>query len=224
MIWIIMIGFMIVGGIVNSRLKSKVKKYSQIPTLSGMSGKEIAERMLTDNNICDVKVISVPGKLTDHYNPMDKTVNLSPDVYQGRHVSAAAIAAHECGHAVQHATAYQWLQMRSQMVPIVSFSNRMMSTVFIIGLIGGSFIGLGWQNMLMLFIILQAIVTAFTLITLPVEFDASRRALVWLRSSGITSDKELTYADDALKWAASTYVVAALAAVTYLLYYIALRD
>ena len=154
-----MIGFMIVGGIVNSRLKSKVKKYSQIPTLSGMSGKEIAERMLTDNNICDVKVISVPGKLTDHYNPMDKTVNLSPDVYQGRHVSAAAIAAHECGHAVQHATAYQWLQMRSQMVPIVSFSNRMMSTVFIIGLIGGSFIGLGWQNMLMLFIILQAIVT-----------------------------------------------------------------
>ena len=224
MIWIIMIGFMIVGGIVNSRLKSKVKKYSQIPTLSGMSGKEIAERMLTDNNICDVKVISVPGKLTDHYNPMDKTVNLSPDVYQGRHVSAAAIAAHECGHAVQHATAYQWLQMRSQMVPIVSFSNRMMSTVFIIGLIGGSFIGLGWQNMLMLFIILQAIVTAFTLITLPVEFDASRRALVWLRSSGITSNKELTYADDALKWAASTYVVAALAAVTYLLYYIALRD
>ena len=219
-----MIGFMIVGGIINSRLKSKVKKYSQIPTLSGMSGKEIAERMLTDNNICDVKVISVPGKLTDHYNPMDKTVNLSPDVYQGRHVSAAAIAAHECGHAVQHATAYEWLQMRSQMVPIVSFSNRMMSTVFIIGLIGGSFIGLGWQNMLMLFIILQAIVTVFTLITLPVEFDASRRALVWLRSSGITSDKELTYADDALKWAASTYVVAALAAVTYLLYYIALRD
>ena len=219
-----MIGFMIAGGIVNSRLKSKVKKYSQIPTISGMSGKEIAEKMLSDNNINDVKVISVPGKLTDHYNPMDKTVNLSPDVYQGKHVSAAAIAAHECGHAVQHATAYQWLQMRSQMVPIVSFSNRMMSTVFIIGLIGGSFIGLGWQNMLMLFIILQAIVTAFTLITLPVEFDASTRALVWLRSSGITSDKELTYVDDALKWAASTYVVAALAAVTYLLYYIALRD
>ena len=218
-----MIGFMIVGGIVNSRLKSKVKKYSKISTISGMSGKEIAERMLTDNNICDVKVISVPGKLTDHYNPMDKTVNLSPDVYQGRHVSAAAIAAHECGHAVQHATAYQWLQMRSQMVPIVSFSNRMMSTVFIIGLIGGSFIGLGWQNMLMLFIILQAIVTAFTLITLPVEFDASKRALIWLKSSNITNDQEIHYAEDALKWAASTYLVAALAAVTYLLYYIALR-
>ena len=214
---------MIVGGIVSSRLKSKVKKYSQVPTVSGLSGKEIAERMLSDNGINDVKVISVPGKLTDHYNPMDRTVNLSPEVYKGRHVTAAAIAAHECGHAVQHATAYQWLEMRSQMVPIVNFSNSMMSTVFIVGLIGGSFIGLGWDSMLMIFIILQAIVTLFTLVTLPVEFDASKRALVWLRSSGITNEQELTYADDALKWAASTYVVAALAAVTYLLYYIALR-
>jgi len=223
MIWVIMIGFMILGGIVSSRLKSKVKKYSQVPTVSGMSGKEIAERMLSDNGINDVKVISVPGKLTDHYNPMDRTVNLSPEVYQGRHVTAAAIAAHECGHAVQHATAYQWLEMRSQMVPIVNFSNSMMSTVFIVGLIGGSFIGLGWDSMLMIFIILQAIVTLFTLVTLPVEFDASKRALVWLRSSGITNEQELTYADDALKWAARTYLVAALAAVTYLLYYIALR-
>ena len=181
--------------------------------------------MLSDNNIYDVKVISVPGKLTDHYNPTDRTVNLSPDVYQGRHVSAAAIAAHECGHAVQHSTAYSWLQMRSMMVPLVNISNKMMSTVFIIGLIGGSYIGLGFTNLLMVFIILQAIVTSFTLVTLPVEFDASRRALVWLRSSGITSDQELNYADDALKWAASTYVVAALAAATYLLYYVSmLRD
>ena len=220
-----MIAFMIAGGIVSSRLKKKIKKYSKIPTLSGMTGKEIAERMLKDNHIYDVKVISVPGKLTDHYNPTDKTVNLSPDVYQGRHVSAAAIAAHECGHAVQHATAYQWLQMRSQMVPMVNMSNKMMSTVFFIGLIGGSYIGLGYEKLIMLFIILQAVVTAFTLITLPVEFDASKRALVWLRSSGITSEKELAYADDALKWAASTYVVAALAAATYLLYYVAmLRD
>ena len=225
MIWIIMIAFMVAGGIVSSRLKSKIKKYSKIPTISGKSGKEIAEKMLSDNNIYDVKVISVPGKLTDHYNPMDRTVNLSPDVYQGRHVSAAAIAAHECGHAVQHATAYSWLQMRSMMVPIVNISNKMMSTVFIIGLIGGSYIGLGFTNLLMVFIILQAIVTSFTLITLPVEFDASRRALIWLRSSGITSDQELNYADDALKWAASTYVVAALAAATYLLYYVSmLRD
>ena len=220
-----MIAFMVAGGIVSSRLKSKIKKYSKIPTISGKSGKEIAEKMLSDNNIYDVKVISVPGKLTDHYNPMDRTVNLSPDVYQGRHVSAAAIAAHECGHAVQHATAYSWLQMRSMMVPIVNISNKMMSTVFIIGLIGGSYIGLGFTNLLMVFIVLQAIVTSFTLITLPVEFDASRRALIWLRSSGITSDQELNYADDALKWAASTYVVAALAAATYLLYYVSmLRD
>jgi Zn-dependent membrane protease YugP len=224
MIWIIMIGFMIIGGIVSSRLKSKVKKYSQIPTVSGLSGKEIAKKMLADNGIADVKVVSVPGKLTDHYNPMDKTINLSPDVYQGRHVTAAAIAAHECGHAVQHATAYQWLEMRSQMVPIVNFSNSMMSTVFIIGLIGGSFIGFGFSQLLTLFIILQAIVTAFSLITLPVEFDASRRALIWLKSSNITNDEEVVFAEDALKWAASTYVVAALAAVTYLLYYIALRD
>ena len=221
-----MIAFMIVGGIVSSRLKSKIKKYSKIPTLSGMSGKEIAERMLKDNHIYDVKVISVPGKLTDHYNPMDKTVNLSPDVYQGRHVSAAAIAAHECGHAVQHATAYQWLQMRSQMVPMVNMSSKMMSTIFLLGIFGVSFLGIfSFQQLIMLFIILQAVVTAFTLITLPVEFDASRRALVWLRSSGITSEQELTYADDALKWAASTYVVAALAAATYLLYYVSmLRD
>ena len=220
-----MIAFMIAGGIVSSRLKSKIKKYSKIPTISGKSGKEIAEKMLADNNIYDVKVISVPGKLTDHYNPMDRTVNLSPDVYQGRHISAAALAAHECGHAVQHATAYSWLQMRSMMVPIVNMSNKMMSTVFIVGLIGGSYIGLGFTNLLMVFIVLQAIVTSFTLITLPVEFDASRRALIWLRSSGITSDQELNYADDALKWAASTYVVAALAAATYLLYYVSMiRD
>ena len=219
-----MIGFMIIGWIVSSRLKSKVKKYSQIPTVSGLSGKEIAEKMLNDNGIWDVKVVSVPGKLTDHYNPMDKTINLSPDIYQGRHVTAAAISAHECGHALQHATAYQWLEMRSQMVPIVNFSNRMMGTVFIIGLIGGSFIGLGFDKLILLFIILQAIVTAFTLITLPVEFDASRRALIWLKSSNITNDEEVVFAEDALKWAASTYVVAALAAVTYLLYYVALRD
>ena len=221
-----MIGFMIVGGIVNSRLKNKFKKYSKLSTVSGMSGKEIAEKMLSDHGISDVKVISVPGKLTDHYNPMDKTVNLSPDVYQGRHISAAAVASHECGHAVQHATAYQWLQMRSQMVPMVNMSNKMMSTIFLLGIFGASFLHIfSFYQLILLFVILQAIVTAFTLITLPVEFDASRRALVWLKSSGITSDKELTYADDALKWAASTYLVAALAAATYLIYYVSLlRD
>ena len=214
---------MIVGGIVNSKLKGKFKKYSQIPTNSGMSGKEIAEKMLADNNISNVKVISVPGKLTDHYNPMDRTINLSPDVYQGRHVSAAAVAAHECGHAVQHANAYQWLQMRSQMVPMVNYSNKMMSMIFILGIFGVGFLKvISFYQLIMLFIILQAIVTTFTLITLPVEFDASKRALSWLKSSNITSNQELTYADDALKWAASTYVVAALAAATYLLYYVSM--
>ena len=218
-----MIGFMIVGGIVNSILKNKFKKYSQIATNSGMSGKEIAEKMLADNGINDVKVISVPGKLTDHYNPMDKTVNLSTEVYQGRHISAAAVAAHECGHAVQHANAYTWLQMRSQMVPIVNYSNKMMSVIFLLGIFGATFLKiLSFPQLIMLFIILQAVVTTFALITLPVEFDASKRALIWLRSSGITNDKELTYANDALKWAASTYIVAALAAVTYLLYYISM--
>ncbi|MBO98325.1 MAG: hypothetical protein CMD34_05480 [Flavobacteriales bacterium] len=225
MIWIIMIGFMIIGGIVSSKLKGKIKKYSQIPTNSGLSGKEIAEKMLNDHGINDVKVISVPGKLTDHYNPLDKTVNLSSDVYQGRHISAAAVAAHECGHAVQHATAYQWLQMRSQMVPIVNISNKMMGTIFLLGLFGGSIIGLNWMITLKLFIILQAVVTLFTLVTLPVEFDASKRALVWLKSSGISNNEEIKYADDALQWAARTYLVAALAAVTYLLYYLSiLRD
>ena len=188
-----------------------------------MSGKEIAERMLADNNINDVKVISVPGKLTDHYNPIDKTINLSADVYQGRHVSAAAVAAHECGHAVQHANAYSWLQMRSQMVPIVNYSNKMMSVIFLLGIFGVTFLKIfSFYQLIMLFIILQTIVTTFTLITLPVEFDASKRALIWLKSSNITNDKEITYANDALKWAASTYIVAALAAVTYLLYYISM--
>ncbi len=220
-----MIGFMIIGGIVSSKLKSKFKKYSNIAISSGMSGKEIAEKMLADNGINDVKVISVPGKLTDHYNPIDKTVNLSPDVYQGRHVSAAAVAAHECGHAVQHATAYQWLQMRSQMVPIVNISNKMMGTIFLLGIFGGSIIGMNWMVTLKLFIILQAIITLFSLITLPVEYDASNRALIWLKSTNITNTEEIKYADDALQWAARTYLVAALAAVTYLLYYLSiLRD
>ena len=219
-----MIGFMIVGGVVQSKLKNAFKKYSQIPTYSNLSGKEIAEQMLKDHNIENVKIVSVPGKLTDHYNPLDKTINLSPEVYNGRHVSAAAVAAHECGHAVQHANSYQWLNMRSQMVPLVNLSSRMMTGIFIFGLIGGSFIGLGFSSMLLLFIILQAIITIFSLVTLPVEFDASKRALLWLKSSNITSKEELVYANDALKWAASTYVVSALASATYLLYYLSLRD
>tara|TARA_B100001971_G_C18033446_1_gene453788 strand:+ start:110 stop:778 length:669 start_codon:yes stop_codon:yes gene_type:complete len=218
-----MIAFMIIGGIVSGKLKSKFKKYSKIPTLSGLSGKEIAEKMLEENSITDVKVISVPGKLTDHYNPMDKTVNLSPEVYQGRHVSAAAIAAHECGHALQHATAYNWLQVRSQMVPIVSLSGKMMNIIFLLGIFGAGFLHFfSFYQLIMVIIFLQAMITIFSLITLPVEFDASKRALIWLKSSNITNQEEVVLAEDALKWAASTYVVAALAAATYLLYYVSL--
>ena len=221
-----MILFMVVGGFVSSRLKSKFKKYSKIPTSSGFSGKEIAQKMLDDHKINDVRIISVAGKLTDHYNPQDKTINLSSDVYNGRHVSAAAVAAHECGHAIQHAKSYQWLQMRSQMVPAVNFSNKLMSMIMILGLIGAGVLKMfPFTTIILVFVILQAVVTLFTLITLPVEFDASRRALIWLKSSNISNEQELTYSEDALKWAASTYVVAALAAAAYLLYYLAiLRD
>ena len=174
----------------------------------------------------NVKVISVAGKLTDHYNPQDRTINLSSDVYSGKHVSAAAVAAHECGHAVQHAKAYQWLQMRSQMVPMVNFSNKIMTAIMILGFIGAGVLKIfPFTSIILVFVILQAVVTTFTLITLPVEFDASRRALIWLKTSNISNQQEIKYAEDALKWAASTYVVAALASAAYLLYYVAmLRD
>ena len=217
---------MVVGGFVSNRLKNKFKKYSKIPTNSGLSGKEIVQKMLDDHQINDVKIISVAGKLTDHYNPQDKTINLSADVYNGRHVSAAAVAAHECGHAVQHAKSYQWLQMRSQMVPAVNFSNKLMSMIMILGLIGAGVLKMfPFTTIILVFVILQAVVTLFTLITLPVEFDASRRALIWLKNSNISTEQEINYSEDALKWAASTYVVAALAAAAYLLYYLAiLRD
>ena len=217
---------MVVGGFVSNRLKNKFKKYSKIPTSSGLSGKEIAQKMLDDHQINDVKIISVAGKLTDHYNPQDKTINLSADVYNGRHVSAAAVAAHECGHAVQHAKSYQWLQMRSQMVPAVNFSNKLMSMIMILGLIGAGVLKMfPFTTIILVFVILQAVVTLFTLITLPVEFDASRRALIWIKNSNISTEQEINYSEDALKWAASTYVVAALAAAAYLLYYLAiLRD
>ena len=220
-----MILFMVVGGFVSNRLKNKFNKYSKITTSSGLSGKEIAQKMLEDHNINNVRIISVAGKLTDHYNPQDRTINLSADVYNGRHVSAAAVAAHECGHAIQHATSYQWLQMRSQMVPMVNFSSKLMNIIFIMGIVGAFVINIGPNTIIGLFVILQAVVTLFTLITLPVEFDASRRALIWLKSANISTPQELNFAEDALKWAASTYVVAALAAAAYLLYYIALlRD
>jgi len=221
MLMIILIGFMIVGFIVQNRLKSKFEAYSQIGTLSGLSGREIAEKMLTDSGIYDVTVQSVEGKLTDHYNPTDKTVNLSPDVYHGRSVAAAAVAAHECGHAVQHATAYSWLEFRSAMVPIVSLSSKAMNIMFIMMFLGAfifEFIGI--QTALLLIIVFQGAITLFSVVTLPVEYDASNRALAWLEGAGVTSSMEHEKAKDALKWAANTYLVSAIAAMTTLAYYI----
>jgi Zn-dependent membrane protease YugP len=216
---ILTIVFGIIGFAVSSRLKSVFAKYERVPLSSGMTGAQVAQKMLTDNNIYDVTVESVPGKLTDHYNPTNKTVNLSPEVYNGRNVSAAAVAAHEVGHAVQHAVEYPWLQMRSSLVPIVNFSSRALNFVYI-GMIFLAFSANLWNQMLLAIIILQSAITLFTVITLPVEIDASNRALVWLNGSGLTQGAEHEGAKTALKWAGRTYIVAALASLTTLLYYI----
>jgi Zn-dependent membrane protease YugP len=178
--------------------------------------------MLADHGISDVRVISVPGSLTDHYNPQDKTVNLSPEVYSGQSVAAAAIAAHECGHAVQHATAYAWLTMRSKMVPMVNFSSQIMNALFLLSILGVAAFGLNYGLMIQVIIAAQAVLTVFAVVTLPVEYDASRRALVWLESTSITVGMHQDQAKDALKWAARTYLVAAIASVTQLAYYIML--
>jgi Zn-dependent membrane protease YugP len=211
--------FMVLGMIVQFRLKSKFSAYSKVPTSTGFSGKEIAEKMLHDNGIFDVSVISVQGFLSDHYDPTKKTVNLSPDVYEGRNVAAAAVAAHECGHAVQHATAYSMLMLRSRLVPIVQISSNLAQWVILIGLGLFSFGG-GNQTVLLIGIILFAASTLFSVITLPVEFDASARALKWLENSHMTTVPEHDKAKDALKWAALTYVVAALASIALLVQYI----
>ena len=211
--------FMVAGMLVQSRLKSKFKAYSQVQTSSGLSGKEIAEKMLRDNGIYDVTVTSVPGFLSDHYNPANKTVNLSADVYSGRNVSAAAVAAHECGHAVQHATAYSMLQLRSALVPVVQISSKMAQWVILIGL-GLFTVGGGNPTILLIGIVLFAASTLFSVITLPVEFDASARALKWLDSTHLMQGAEHDKAKDALQWAALTYVVAALASIAMLVQYI----
>lgn len=211
--------FMLVGMAVQYQLKSKFAKYSKVPTSSGLSGAEVAQKMLRDNGIYDVQVTSVPGTLSDHYNPVNKTVNLSSEVYEGRNVSAAAVAAHECGHAVQHATAYSMLMLRSKIVPVVQISSTLSQWVIIIGL---GFMGIGGGNptVLLIGIILFAVTTLFSVITLPVEFDASSRALNWLEHARITTAPEKENAKDALKWAALTYVVAALASIAMLVQYI----
>ena len=203
--------------IVSMILKGKFSKYSKIPLASGLSGKQIAEKMLRENGIYDVQVTASQGFLSDHYNPANKTVNLSPEVYTGNSISAAAVAAHECGHAVQHATAYNWLTMRSRLVPVVQLTSNLVNIVLIIGVIMAAS---GNTTLLLVGIAMMAVTVLFTLITLPVEFDASKRALAWLETTNVTNNAEYPNAKDALKWAATTYVVAALAAVVTLIQYI----
>jgi Zn-dependent membrane protease YugP len=205
---------------VSSKLKSKFEEYSHIQLRNGLSGAEIATQMLHDNGIYDVKVISVEGQLTDHYNPADKTVNLSEAVYNQRNAAAAAVAAHECGHAVQHAQAYSMLQLRSQLVPIVNISSSLSQWLIFGGLILGAAAHIGFGFYIAVAgLILMAIATAFSFITLPVEYDASNRALAWLKNKNMLSQQEYAGAEDALKWAARTYVVAAIGALASLLYW-----
>ena len=217
--WMLMIVIAIVSFVVQWRFKSKFKNYSEIPLLSGLSGLQVAEKMLLDNGIYDVQVVSVEGQLTDHYNPETKTVNLSPDVYHSRSVASAAVAAHECGHAVQHAKAYAWLRLRSALVPVINVASTVTQWTLFIGVMLLFFT----QNPLVLAIGVAAlaIVTTFSFITLPVEFDASARALAWLENNYtvMQTREEHEQAKDALWWAAMTYVVAALSALATLLYY-----
>ncbi len=208
--------FMLLSLIVSQVLKSKFRKYSQIPLTGGMTGAQVAEKMLRDNDIYDVQVVSVEGHLSDHYNPQTKTVNLSHDVYFNNSVAAAAVAAHECGHAVQHATSYAWLQMRSKMVPVVSFASNWVQWV----LLGGILLVNTFPQLLLAGIVLFALTTLFSFITLPVEINASQRALAWLDDHRITSAETQPKAQEALRWAAYTYVIAALSSLATLLYYI----
>jgi len=209
--------FMGISFIVSMILKSKFTKYSKIPLANGLNGKQIAEKMLRENGIYDVQVTASQGFLSDHYNPLNKTVNLSPEVYNGTSISAAAVAAHECGHAVQHATAYSWLMMRSRLVPVVQITSTFVNIILLVGVLLALS---GRPELLLVGIAIMAVTVLFTLITLPVEFDASKRALAWLETTNITNRTEYPMAKDALKWAATTYVVAALAAVVSLFHYI----
>lgn len=214
--WILFIGIAILSYIVQANLQRKFKKYSKIPTSNGMTGREVAEKMLRDNGIYDVKVISTPGMLTDHYNPANKTVNLSEGVYGSNSIAAAAVAAHECGHALQHAHAYAPLKMRSALVPVVQFASSIMTWVLLAGIL----LVQSFPQLLLGGIILFATTTLFSFITLPVEINASQRALVWLSRAGITNTFNRKPAEDALKSAAYTYVVAALSSLATLVYYI----
>lgn len=216
--------FMAIGWMVSARLKSKFRAYSQIHLTRDLSGAEIAKLMLADHGLQHVQVISVEGQLSDHYNPANKTVNLSPDVYNGRNAAAAAVASHECGHAVQHAKAYSMLELRSTLVPIQNISAQVINFMFMIMMFGAVFAQgiLPWTTALLVIIGCYSVFTLFAFITLPVEFDASKRALAWIEARGIVTPKEHEMAKDALKWAAMTYVVAAIGALTTLFYYVML--
>ena len=216
--YILIGGIMLLSWTVSSTLKRKFRKYSRVRLRNGMSGREIAEKMLADHGIQDVKVVSVAGRLTDHYNPKNKTVNLSEAVYHERNAAAAAVAAHECGHAVQHAQAYEWLQMRSALVPVVSVTSGMSQWLIIGGLVLGVSAGFGWW-IAVLGLAMMGAATLFSFITLPVEYDASNRALAWLQNKHMVSREELNGAEDALKWAARTYLVAAIGALASLIYW-----
>ncbi|WP_099092422.1 zinc metallopeptidase [Flavobacterium crassostreae] len=218
-------GYLILAGaimlcswLVSSRLKSKFEQYSKLHLQNGMSGAEIAQKMLADNGIHNVQVISTPGQLTDHYNPVNKTVNLSEAVYNQRNAAAAAVAAHECGHAVQHAVGYQWLSMRSKLVPFVNVASSYMQWVLLAGIV----LIQTFPVLLLGGIVLFAVTTVFSIVTLPVEYDASNRALAWLENNRMLTQKEQAGAKDALKWAARTYVVAALGSIGTLLYYVSI--
>lgn len=219
---IIGIFFMIIGWLVSSRLKIKFREYSQTHLAKDLTGAEIARLMLADNGIHDVQVVSVEGELSDHYNPANKTVNLSQEVYHGRNAAAAAVASHECGHAVQHARAYSMLEFRSAMVPIQNISAQVINFIFMIMMFGSFFAQgiLPWSTALLIIIACYGVFTLFAFVTLPVEFDASKRALAWIESRGIVTRQEHDMAKDALKWAAMTYVVAAIGALTTLMYYV----
>jgi len=219
--YVILGAIALVSWLVSNRLQSKFEYYSKVHLRNGMSGAEIAQKMLEDHGIRDVKVISTPGRLTDHYNPIDKTVNLSEAVYNQRNAAAAAVAAHECGHAVQHAQAYSWLTLRSKLVPAVSVSSNLSQWLIIGGFLLGAAAKVGFGYWVALIgVILFAVTTAFAFITLPVEYDASNRALAWLKNKNIVTPQEYAGAEDSLKWAARTYVVAALGSLAQLLYWV----
>lgn len=215
-IWVIFIAFMILSLMVSQQMKSRFKKYSKIPLANGMTGREVAEKMLRDHGITNVKVGSVDGQLTDHYNPLEHTINLSKEVFNGCNIAAAAVAAHECGHAVQHAKAYAWLGFRSKLVPTVSFASKYVQWILLLGIL----LIQRFPGILIFGIGLFALTTIFSIITLPVEVNASKRALVWLTSSGITTYETHEKAEDALKWAAYTYFIAALGSIATLFYYV----